>query len=604
MKKRLIIVFVLIFVLISLGFIIGEEDEGCTIIDSCPNSGPYPFYSYESVPGGMRYFACTYLLNESPHYKIATCLNLEKYPDKNENDQWSFTDNQYNLEEIGEVIAECGSCNSEKTKCDAVYYHRDEWVDDGYGGGDYIPTFSESHWINDQYDCGEMHYRCGDGTTQEEGRDRNISTEEDNEELDDGTHCADGSECVWWDLTKGCPDGSVCKPRATVYDYEWDGYEYKETVLYWMGLGGDAKCKYEDEYCGDGITNRNEQCDDGNRVNGDGCTSNCKDECENVFDCKPGYSCIEGVCEGDDDDKPDPDPDPETCPFCGECGECTDDSAPNCFPGEEELICKICECNSPCEIKPVNGKDKVDKKKEGWECRKCKNGREVADKDADGDSCKYKEKGTEKTGVCKNGVCGPADCYDKMEEGMNVEKIVSGSIYSEESRKALDALAEQLFKDKKDELVKKFENTPGFCEDTDNCKKSAVTVDASVSIEPVEGEDNQCSGDPQSGMVSIRTDKKTGWSKDSIALKLGKDLIKKVMDEVKKIEEGFNCECQKNIKTDISNIELHFTGTIRPPFLAGYLTADLDYELSCSGKKPGKSKIIISGTGTMYCEDK
>lgn len=57
------------------------------------------------------------------------------------------------------------------------------------------------------------------------------------------------------------------------------------------GYSGTQSCKndctdYEDcetsESCGDSILNGNEQCDDGNNVDGDGCDSNCNDEQEDL----------------------------------------------------------------------------------------------------------------------------------------------------------------------------------------------------------------------------------------------------------------------------------------------------------------------------------
>ena len=37
--------------------------------------------------------------------------------------------------------------------------------------------------------------------------------------------------------------------------------------------------------CGDGVLTKDERCDDGNRVSGDGCTANCRQ-------VEPGYSCV------------------------------------------------------------------------------------------------------------------------------------------------------------------------------------------------------------------------------------------------------------------------------------------------------------------------
>ncbi|MFO0553890.1 MAG: DUF4215 domain-containing protein [Polyangiaceae bacterium] len=61
------------------------------------------------------------------------------------------------------------------------------------------------------------------------------------------------------------------------------------------GTGGQA----EQHYCGDGVKDMNEACDDGNAVSGDGCTGTC-DAIENGFACLvPGEDCISTVVCGD-----------------------------------------------------------------------------------------------------------------------------------------------------------------------------------------------------------------------------------------------------------------------------------------------------------------
>jgi uncharacterized repeat protein (TIGR01451 family) len=52
------------------------------------------------------------------------------------------------------------------------------------------------------------------------------------------------------------------------------------------GDGCSADCTLE--YCGDGVLNPGEECDDGNNVDGDGCSANCTIE-EYGEGCTPGY---------------------------------------------------------------------------------------------------------------------------------------------------------------------------------------------------------------------------------------------------------------------------------------------------------------------------
>jgi fibro-slime domain-containing protein len=63
------------------------------------------------------------------------------------------------------------------------------------------------------------------------------------------------------------------------------------------GAGGDAS----EPYCGDGVKDPNEACDDGNAESGDGCTGTC-DAIEQGFAClMPGQPCVSTVVCGDGD---------------------------------------------------------------------------------------------------------------------------------------------------------------------------------------------------------------------------------------------------------------------------------------------------------------
>jgi len=105
-----------------------------------------------------------------------------------------------------------------------------------------------------------------------------------------------------------------------------------------------AACAGKGAKCGDGVQDSDEQCDDGNRVNGDGCSSICRYEgwCGNRI-CEVGeaHTC------------------PTDCPICGngQCdanesvASCTVDcycTNGTCDPGETETTCpQDCGAN-PC----------------------------------------------------------------------------------------------------------------------------------------------------------------------------------------------------------------------------------------------------------------
>ena len=77
--------------------------------------------------------------------------------------------------------------------------------------------------------------------------------------VEDGRACADDADCVSGD----CGDDGVCVPLVVAF-------------------------------CGDGNVDAGEFCDDGNDANGDGCNSNCL--IEEGFACDSDEGCAEGVC--------------------------------------------------------------------------------------------------------------------------------------------------------------------------------------------------------------------------------------------------------------------------------------------------------------------
>jgi len=56
--------------------------------------------------------------------------------------------------------------------------------------------------------------------------------------------------------------------------------------------------------CGDGQLDPGEQCDDGNAVDGDGCSTGCRHECATVDDCRDHDRCTEGRCRSGECDFP------------------------------------------------------------------------------------------------------------------------------------------------------------------------------------------------------------------------------------------------------------------------------------------------------------
>ncbi|KAH7113930.1 hypothetical protein B0J13DRAFT_533708 [Dactylonectria estremocensis] len=94
------------------------------------------------------------------------------------------------------------------------------------------------------------------------------------------------------------------------------------------GDGCSANCTKESTgaYCGDGIVRPGEECDDGNNVDGDGCSATC------TIEAQPGH-CGDGIIQADE-----------------ECDEGADNGSPTC-----SLTCKRPSnsvCNSTCNPSP------------------------------------------------------------------------------------------------------------------------------------------------------------------------------------------------------------------------------------------------------------
>lgn len=88
------------------------------------------------------------------------------------------------------------------------------------------------------------------------------------EQCDNGMQCEDGAACVWG---VPCLDGSKCLPRS--------------------GDGCSSRCRIEE--CGNCIQDVGEECDDGNRIDDDGCNNECKGIGES--------QCGNGIREGDEE---------------------------------------------------------------------------------------------------------------------------------------------------------------------------------------------------------------------------------------------------------------------------------------------------------------
>jgi cysteine-rich repeat protein len=92
----------------------------------------------------------------------------------------------------------------------------------------------------------------------------------------------DGARIVCSSATAGCGgEPSVCRPFEDCGDGVAEGFEACDDGNNIDGDGCSATC--EIEVCGDGIVQPGEACDDGNNVDGDGCSATCDTECPPVM---------------------------------------------------------------------------------------------------------------------------------------------------------------------------------------------------------------------------------------------------------------------------------------------------------------------------------
>jgi len=144
--------------------------------------------------------------------------------------------------------------------------------------------------------------------------------------------------------------------RAITYDYcdefvigfedleeDLADYDYQDFIVSIKRT--DCNPEEPEPFCGDGMVNQFwEECDDGNLINGDGCSANCQIECPDP-PCPGDYDC-DGVPDEEDNCKFVWNPLQEDCDGDGKGNVC--DSTPGCG---EEPICgnDILETGEQCD---------------------------------------------------------------------------------------------------------------------------------------------------------------------------------------------------------------------------------------------------------------
>ncbi|HVZ31676.1 MAG TPA: DUF4215 domain-containing protein [Polyangiaceae bacterium] len=110
--------------------------------------------------------------------------------------------------------------------------------------------------------------------------------------------------CDALDARGACRAGAHCSGNRCEPDWCGDGVrngsEQCDDGNQQAGDGCDPSCRSEFHGCGDGVLEADEECDDGNRVDADGCSNLCtENQCGNG-DTDPGEECDDGNRIDDD----------------------------------------------------------------------------------------------------------------------------------------------------------------------------------------------------------------------------------------------------------------------------------------------------------------
>jgi cysteine-rich repeat protein len=148
--------------------------------------------------------------------------------------------------------------------------------------------------------CGQSQ-KCQAGACREAARDCGDGLIEKGEECEDGNQVnGDGCDnclftCRSLDATRNCSSSDPCPGSATCDDTKHQCVG--ATPLQDLSPCGTGKacvggvCK--DKYCSNGkVDAPGEECDDGNRVKGDGCENDCKFSCHADAECQSANACI------------------------------------------------------------------------------------------------------------------------------------------------------------------------------------------------------------------------------------------------------------------------------------------------------------------------
>jgi hypothetical protein len=205
------------------------------------------------------------------------------------------------------------------------------------------------------------------------------------------------------------------------------GFITEHIYLYdWTFEGNTSVCRADCTYCGDGVVQLGEACDDGNTVDGDACSPQCVALCDaaNPDTDGDGVCASADVCPGSDDTlDADADGAPDGCDVCAGAADSVDSDVDEVPDGCD--LCPtdatndadsdgLCAAVDPCPADPTND---VDNDGLCGSVDPCPTGAQSDDMDGDGiaDACDDQTAYACPAGVdgtCTRGYCGTG--YEPM----------------------------------------------------------------------------------------------------------------------------------------------------------------------------------------------
>jgi len=150
------------------------------------------------------------------------------------------------------------------------------------------------------------------------------------------------NECVGFWFFTACIGVHITAIEITV-----DSLTYNDTVMQLSGLAGDQAIPV----CGNAVPEQGEECDDGNRINGDGCSDACEIEsiCGNDV-LEEGEQCDDGNLENGDGCS-------DTCQIQNICGNSVLEEGEACDDGN---LINGDGCSDTCQIESICGNGALD----------------------------------------------------------------------------------------------------------------------------------------------------------------------------------------------------------------------------------------------------